>query len=92
MCVCVCVCEQKRLQVLSKAGLPLFISEMDVRHTDMTKRAEGYEDLMRLYFSHPHVHGIVLWGFWEENISYSTAALAEGKKNIKVGNQTYISL
>ncbi|ELT88419.1 hypothetical protein CAPTEDRAFT_222166 [Capitella teleta] len=73
----------KRLQILAETGIPLFITELDVRQEDIELRAQGYEDILRLYFSHPSVHGIIIWGFWKENISYETAALAEGKKNIK---------
>ena len=64
--------------------MPLFITEMDVRQEDMSLRAQGYETLIRLYFSHPKVHGIILWGFWEENLRFQSAALAEGKETIQV--------
>ena len=75
---------QKRLQILSEADVPLFITELDVRLDDIQLRAQGYEDILRLYFSHPKVHGIVIWGFWEDNAAYPEAALAEGKDEIKV--------
>lgn len=64
--------------------MPLFITELDVRQNDVSKRAQGYEDIIRLLFSHPNIHGIVIWGFWKEIMTYETAALAEGKKKIKV--------
>ena len=58
--------------------MPLWITELDVTHTDRTKRAEGYENVLRLYFSLPSVEGILLWGFWDQAHSKPDAALVEG--------------
>lgn len=69
---------QKRLDVMAEANLPLWITELDVRNTNMKLRAQGYEDVLRLYFSHPAVHGIIIWGFWDQDVGEPTASLVEG--------------
>ena len=33
---------------------------------------------MTLYFSHPAVEGIILWGFWDGRIWKANATLVEG--------------
>ncbi|ELU09096.1 hypothetical protein CAPTEDRAFT_156122 [Capitella teleta] len=73
----------KRLEVLAEAGVPLFITELDHRNADLELRGQGYEDIMRLYFSHPNIHGIVLWGFWDQAMDTVNSALAEGKDHIE---------
>ena len=40
------------------------------------KRAEGYEDVFRLYFSHPAIDGILIWGYWDKMIFQIDAAIA----------------
>ncbi|ELT96446.1 hypothetical protein CAPTEDRAFT_102428, partial [Capitella teleta] len=70
---------QKRLDVMAEAGLPLWITELDVRDADVNVRAQGYEDALRLFFSHPSVEGIVIWGFWNEGISQPGASLVDGQ-------------
>ncbi|ELT88741.1 hypothetical protein CAPTEDRAFT_179660 [Capitella teleta] len=73
----------KRLNKLSEAGVPLFITEMDVREDDIKKRTESYENLLRLYFSHPAVEGIILWGFWDGTLRFPEAAIATGGSSIE---------
>ena len=55
---------------------------MDIENTDVNERAGAYEDTLRLYFSRPEIHGILLpillWGFWNEEHSKPDAALFEG--------------
>ena len=70
---------QSRLNVAAQAGIPIWISEMTVQNEDTAIRADGYEDLLRLYFSHPAVEGVLLWGFWDGAHYRPTAALVEGE-------------
>ncbi|CAG5133101.1 unnamed protein product, partial [Candidula unifasciata] len=54
-----------RLDHLAKAGVPLWVTELDLAAPDETKRADWYEKVLRLYFSHPALHGVIFWGFWD---------------------------
>ncbi|KAK6179074.1 hypothetical protein SNE40_011514 [Patella caerulea] len=54
----------KRLDQLAVTGLPIWITEMDVVAADENVRRDWYETLYRVYFSHPSVEAIILWGFW----------------------------
>ena len=40
--------------------------------------AAGLTDLLTLYFSHPAVEGVLLWGFWDGLIWLDESKLAEG--------------
>ncbi|KAI8793504.1 endo-1,4-beta-xylanase A [Biomphalaria glabrata] len=66
-----------RLDVLNIAGLPLWITELDLSSHDENLKADWYENVIRLYFSHPGVHGVLLWGFWDDYMNASRA-LANG--------------
>eukprot|EP00795_Rhopilema_esculentum_P004379 gene4379-20601_t len=55
---------QERLDILAKAGLPIWITELDILEKNETKRAKALEHVMRVAFSHPSVAGIILWAFW----------------------------
>ena len=63
---------------LAETGLPIWITELDVRDDDVDVRADRYEDYLRLYFSHEVVEGIMLWGFWDQAHWRPEAALANG--------------
>lgn len=52
---------KRRLDEVAKAGLPIWITEMTYESEDFANRTAVYEDLLRLYFSHPAVNGILLW-------------------------------
>ena len=40
--------------------------------------AQALDDALTLYFSHPAVEGIMLWGFWDGRMFEQSAALVEG--------------
>ncbi|KAK3598375.1 hypothetical protein CHS0354_034548 [Potamilus streckersoni] len=55
---------KRRLDKLSETGLPIFITELDVVVSDENHRADCYEKALRVFFGHPSVQGILIWGFW----------------------------
>ncbi|XP_071097775.1 uncharacterized protein [Haliotis cracherodii] len=67
-----------RLDQVAKAGLPIMITELDVDTAAEQEKARIYEDLYRLYYSHPAVEGIVQWHFWSGGIRKPHAVLTEG--------------
>ncbi|ESO98724.1 hypothetical protein LOTGIDRAFT_114181 [Lottia gigantea] len=69
---------KKRLDEVAKAGYPIWITELDINESDENKKSKNYEDVMRLYFSHPAVHGVMFWGFWDGRHWRPSAALANG--------------
>ena len=56
---------QYRLDNIAEAGIPLWITELDVQTTNVTERALHLVEMLTLYFSHPAIEGIMLWGFWD---------------------------
>lgn len=56
---------QYRLDKVAEAGLKIWITELTVSENDANKKAVALENLMTLFFSHPAVEGIMLWGFWD---------------------------
>ncbi|XP_050414644.1 anti-sigma-I factor RsgI6-like [Patella vulgata] len=69
---------KRRLDEIATVGLPIWITELDISEPDEHKKAQKYEDLMRLYFSHPAVKGVMFWGFWDGRHWRPQAALANG--------------
>lgn len=67
-----------RLDKIAEAGIPIWITEMSVSDHDDHKKAEAIENLLTLYFSHPSVHGVLFWGFWDGDIGHNVNALATG--------------
>ncbi|XP_029184845.2 endo-1,4-beta-xylanase 3-like isoform X1 [Acropora millepora] len=56
-----------RLKILSEAGVPIWLTEVDVLEVDPLKRAESLEVIMRSAFSNPSVQGLILWSFWNQS-------------------------
>lgn len=57
----------ERLDQIAGLGLPIWVSEFDMAAPDEQVRADNLEDFYRIAFSHPAVHGIIMWGFWENS-------------------------
>nr|KAG5712881.1 hypothetical protein BaRGS_007478 [Batillaria attramentaria] len=55
-----------RLDRLAEAGLPIWLTELDCQSTDENKRADFYEKVLRAFYGHPAVEGIMFWGFWDQ--------------------------
>ncbi|XP_031549685.1 uncharacterized protein LOC116287179, partial [Actinia tenebrosa] len=56
-----------RLNTLAEVGRPIWLTEVDILNKDPVGRANSLEALMRTAFSHPSVHGIMFWAFWDRN-------------------------
>nr|QGJ04027.1 cellulase [Rapana venosa] len=57
---------KQRLDRLAQAGLPIWVTELDVVAQDENRRADFYEKVLRTLYSHPAVEGILFWGFWDQ--------------------------
>ncbi|XP_050404821.1 uncharacterized protein LOC126820755 [Patella vulgata] len=57
------------LDTLAQAGLPIWVTELDVSSTDENERADWYETALRAFYGHPAVEGIMFWGFWSNRQS-----------------------
>nr|KAG5711832.1 hypothetical protein BaRGS_026273 [Batillaria attramentaria] len=57
---------RQRLDTLAHAGLPIWATELDVQSNDENKRADYYENALTALYGHPHVEGILIWGFWDQ--------------------------
>ena len=55
----------RKLDVVASLGLPIRITELDIDIADETLQAEYLQGLLRLFYRHPAVQGVSLWGFWE---------------------------
>ncbi|XP_067662631.1 anti-sigma-I factor RsgI6-like [Haliotis asinina] len=68
-----------RLDQILATGLPIWITELDISEPVDDRKADLYEDVLRLYFSTPQIHGIMFWGFWDGRHWKPVAALASGQ-------------
>lgn len=82
---------QRRLDEVAKSGLPIWITEMTYENPDFANRTAVYEDLLRVYFSHPAVEGILFWVIsnngWRPN-----AALLDANMKPNPTGQRYLEL
>ena len=82
-----------RLDLLATAGLPIWVTELDVVHTDISIRADGYEMAYRIFFSHPGVDGILTWGFWDGAMNADDASLVDGPDfEVNEAGQRYLAM
>lgn len=82
------------LDILSQVGVPLWATELDVQAADEHRRATFYEHALTALFAHPHVEGIMLWGFWDQaHWRGRAASLVEGNNcHINAAGQKVIEL
>ncbi|MBN2536088.1 MAG: endo-1,4-beta-xylanase [Spirochaetales bacterium] len=58
---------QKTLDKLSAFHLPIKITECLFEADDKQEQAEELKRIFPVYFAHPDVEAIVMWGFWEKD-------------------------
>lgn len=58
------------LDALAATGLPVFVTEMDIDGPTDEEQLASYQRVFPVFWEHPGVHGITLWGFrpglWRE--------------------------
>ncbi|XP_070181548.1 anti-sigma-I factor RsgI6-like [Littorina saxatilis] len=70
---------KERLDLLSQAGVTIWVTELDVWAVDENTRADYYDRALRSLYGHPAVEGILFWGFWDErHLRGEEATLASG--------------
>ena len=65
------------LDQFSPFGLPIESTELSLNMLDRELQADFMRDYLIALFSHPNVHGVMLWGFWEGRHWRPDAALFE---------------
>ncbi|KAK6179075.1 hypothetical protein SNE40_011515 [Patella caerulea] len=84
----------KRLDQMAVTGYPLWITELDVTARDENVRKDWYDIVLRMYFSHPSIEGIIFWGFWGPKhwIGEDAALVSGNDYRINAAGQHYIDL
>ena len=58
---------QNALDNMAKSGVPVYVTELDLKGNPAseTNQMKGYETVFTVYWNHPVVAGITLWGYVE---------------------------
>ena len=54
---------ENNLNRLAAIGLPVYITEFDINEPDDNVQLERYQNWFPLFWEHPGVHGMTLWGY-----------------------------
>ena len=54
---------RRNLDRLAATGLPLYVTELDIDGPDDATQLRDYQRIFPVFWEHPGVHGITLWGF-----------------------------
>jgi GH35 family endo-1,4-beta-xylanase len=82
----------KILDRFSELGLPIESTEVSLNINDRELQADFMRDYMISVFSHPNVHSIMLWGFWEGRHWRPDAALYDNNWKLRPHGQVWIDL
>jgi GH35 family endo-1,4-beta-xylanase len=75
------------LNTLAAAGLPIYISELDVNFADDARHAGRLRDLFSLFWSHPSVVGVTHWGHLQGRMWRPNAYLLRANGSERPGLQ-----
>ncbi len=68
------------------------MTELSFNLDDREVQADYLRDFMIAAFSHPNVHGIMLWGFWEKRHWRPQGALFDADWSIRPHGQAWMDL
>jgi endo-1,4-beta-xylanase len=66
---------QRNLDRLTELGLPIYVSELELRQLDDWQQMYLYQDIFPMLWQHPAVHGVTLWGYRAGQMWRPTAEL-----------------
>ncbi|KAI8793506.1 Anti-sigma-I factor RsgI6 [Biomphalaria glabrata] len=81
-----------RLDILAQAGVPIWATELDMIAHDENSRADWYEIIWRVFFSHPGVDGIIFWGIWDHDKSPDYGLLHGFSYTLDKAGQRFVHL
>ena len=82
-----------RLDNLALAGKPIWITEYDCSASDPDVRADALETIFTAAFSHPSVEGLLMWGFWADQLNNGpNAAIVESDWTLNAAGIRYQAL
>ena len=66
------------LDLMATGGVPIYVTELDISSTDEDKQKTIYETVFPVYWEHPQVAGVSLWGYisgetWAKNVGIQSA-------------------
>lgn len=66
-------------KLASETGLPVYITEYDIDEADNTRQKQIMESQFTMFWNHPSVKGITLWGYvqgatWQQNSGLMSAS------------------
>ncbi|MFC3549874.1 endo-1,4-beta-xylanase [Lysobacter cavernae] len=74
---------QANLDLLAASGLPIYVTELDIDGATDEEQLKDYQRIFPLFWEHPAVRGITLWGFrpglWREKED-ATLVRADGSE------------
>lgn len=53
----------RNIDTLASTGLPIYVTELDIDGLTDIQQVHGYMNLFPLFWEHPAIQGITLWGF-----------------------------
>lgn len=80
------------LDRFEKLGLPITITEFDINTPDEQLQADFTRDFLTAAFSHPAVHAVMHWEFWENPEGNPAACLWRKDGTIRAPGQAWIDL
>ncbi|HEX3357024.1 MAG TPA: endo-1,4-beta-xylanase [Tepidisphaeraceae bacterium] len=80
------------LDRFSELMLPIELTELSLNIDDPDLQADFMRDFLIAVFSHPNVHGLMLWGFWEQRHWRPQGALWNADWSIRPHGQAWMDL
>lgn len=80
------------LDHFSELGLPIELTELSLNLDDRDLQADYMRDFLIAAFSHPNVHGVMLWGFWEKRHWRPEGALFNADWSLRPHGRQWIDL
>lgn len=80
------------LDMFYKENIPVQITEFDINTDDEDLQADYTRDFLIAAYSHPAVHGVNLWGFWQKRHWKPNAALFRSDWTLKANGRAWQQL
>jgi endo-1,4-beta-xylanase len=70
-------------KIVSETGLPVYITEFDLDIADDNRQRDVMESLFTMFWNHPNIPGITLWGYIEGSTWQTNSGLMNGSGEMR---------
>lgn len=82
---------QYNIDRVASTGVPIWITELTTISNDSLAKAQWFDDILTLFYSHPGIEGVMFWQVYDERKNYDILKQGENFRSNLIDSNFQVS-